>query len=307
MKLTKIKCRQRLNPLTHMKKIHLLAMFALLAVAGACDSKNDKGNSAVSAEQNRVDSLELVIDQMRSETNDLNQMKLKITDILRQINEAEGRITNLPEEASEQQIILENMAFIQQKMNEYRKTVGEMRQQLRNAKQISDNAKKGYEADIESYLQTMKEKDAEIASLREQLTQKEQIILEQTEKLTQQTEQVNHLTADNEAKQRAIDEQDQKLHSAWYVYGTKRELEEENILVKGKIMESDKVNHDYFTRIDIRATKSIPLYSKKVKLLTTHPEGTYSFVKDEKGEYVFNIIQPEKFWSTSRYLVISVR
>ena len=290
-----------------MKKIFLLAAAALVLMVGACDTKKQKEDAAKANEWSKADSLELVINQMRNESDDLNEMKLKITDIMRQINEAEGRITNISEEGSEQQVIIENMAFIQQKMNEYRKTVEEMKQQLRNANQISKNAKRTYQSDIENFTQTLKEKDAEITLLREQLAEKDILINEQGEQIAEQSEKLNDLSADNAAKEQAIIDQDMKLHTAWYVFGTKKELEEENILVKGEVMQSKQMNQNYFTKIDIRVTRTIKLYSKKAKLLTTHPAGSYSLDKDAQGQYTLRITQPEKFWSINRYLVISVK
>ena len=290
-----------------MKKIYLLAAAALVLMIGACDTKKQKEDAARANELSKADSLELVINQMRNESDDLNEMKLKITDIMRQINEAEGRITNIQEEGSEQQIIIENMAFIQQKMNEYRKTVEEMKQQLRNANQISKNAKRTYQADIEEFTKTLQEKDAEITQLREKLAELDIMLNEQNNELAKQNEKVNDLTAENAAKEQAIIDQDLKLHTAWYVFGTKKELEKENILVKGEVMQSKEANKDYFTQIDIRVTRTIKLYSKRAKLLTTHPAGSYSLDKDAQGQYTLRITQPEKFWSVNRYLVISVK
>ena len=290
-----------------MKKIYLLAVATLILMMGACDTKKQKEDAAKANELSKADSLELVINQMRNESDDLNEMKLKITDIMRQINEAEGRITNISDEGSEQQVIIENMAFIQQKMNEYRKTVEEMKQQLRNANQISKNAKRTYQADIENFTNTLKEKDAEITQLREQLAEKDILLKEQDEQLALQSEKMNDLSADNAAKEQAIIDQDMKLHTAWYVFGTKKELEEENILVKGEVMKSNQANKEYFTKIDIRVTRTIKLYSKRAKLLTNHPEDSYTLDKDAQGQYTLRITNPESFWSMNRYLVVSVK
>lgn len=97
------------------------------------------------------------------------------------------------------------------------------------------------------------------------------------------------------------------MNMAWFVFGTKSELKEQKILQKGDVLQSDDFNKDYFTQIDIRTDKEIKLYSKSAKLLTNHPEGSYSLVKDAKGQYILKITNPNKFWSVSRYLVIQVR
>ena len=288
-----------------MKKKYLLAITALLMMVVACDTQKQKEEAA--RENSKVDSLELVINQMRNEADDLNEMKFKISDIMRQINEAEGRVANTPIEGTNQQVIIENMAFIQQKMNEYRKTVDEMQQQLRNANQISKNAKKSYQADIANYVKELKQKNEEILRLRELLAEKDVLISSLDSTITMQNEKMSHLTSENEAKEQALIAQDQKIHTAWYVFGTKSELEDENILVKGKVMQSTLANTNYFTKIDIRITKTIKLYSKKVRILTSHPSDSYSLDEDAQGLYTLRISNPEKFWSVSRYLVITVK
>ena len=311
--------KKKINPLPHrlhhrfhtnlkyMKKIYLIAFAALLLAAGACDTKKEKERAAKQENSSQTDSLQNVITQMNKEMGDLGEMKTTLNDIIRQINETEGRVTATQAEGSDNQAIIENMAFIQRKMNEYRKTVDEMRQQLRNAKLITKEAKKGYEADIEAYVKILKEKDAEIEALRIQLAEKELVITEQGTTIAEQDEMVNDLTAENQAKEQALIEQDQKLHTAWYVFGTKKELKEENILVDNKVMQSKQANNNYFTKIDIRVNKTIKLYSKDAKLLTNHPAGSYTLDKDAQGLLTLRISDPYKFWSVSRYLVITVK
>ena len=73
------------------------------------------------------------------------------------------------------------------------------------------------------------------------------------------------------------------------------------------MLKSDDFNKDYFTKIDIRVTKVIKLYSKKAELKTSHPAGSYTLDKDAQGQYTLRITNPQSFWSVSRYLVIVVR
>ena len=73
------------------------------------------------------------------------------------------------------------------------------------------------------------------------------------------------------------------------------------------MLKDNDFNKEYFTEIDIRKDKVIKLYSKRAELLTTQPEGSYKLEKDDKGQYVLEITNPNNFWSVSRYLVIQVR
>ena len=82
---------------------------------------------------------------------------------------------------------------------------------------------------------------------------------------------------------------------------------DDRFLAKDRVLQNSDFNKDYFTQIDIREDKIIKLHSKSAKLLTTHPDGSYEFIKDEKEQQVLLISDPVEFWSVSRYLVIQVK
>lgn len=283
----------------------LIAALGLTFVA--CDTKKEKEDAAKLEERSREDSLQQVINQMQNESNDINNMKLRVQEIMRQINEAEGRITTASAEDGDNQIIIENMAFIQQKMREYRNSIEEMQQLLRNANQLSNNEKEALRADIAEFEARLAEKDRDIADLREQLAQRDIVIAEQGNQIAEQNDRVNQLTEQNTAHEHTLVEQDKQLHTAWYVYGTKKELQDQHILEGGQVMRSAKANKGYFTEIDVRVKKTIPLYSKKVKVLSNHPAGSYNLDKDAQGFYTLRITNVENFWSSSRHLVIQVK
>ena len=73
------------------------------------------------------------------------------------------------------------------------------------------------------------------------------------------------------------------------------------------VLKNKDFEADYFTKIDIRKTTVIPLNSKSAKLLTSHPAGSFSLLKDSKGEYTLRITSPSDFWNVSKYLVIKVK
>ena len=289
-----------------MKKISVCIGLVFLLMLGACETKKQK-EAALEQQMTKNDSLELVVAQMKNETNDLNNMKAKLLNIMRQINEAEGRILSVSPESSESQIVVENMAFVQQKMEEYRKIVAEMQQQLRNANQLSEKAKRGYASDIEKFRRQIALKNQEIDSLRLLIVERNLLLAEQGETILQQEEALEKMMEQNAEQEQTLLEQDRRLHTAWYVYGTKKELEEHEILVKNKVLTSQDANKEYFTEIDIRVTKIIPLHSKRVKLLTTHPAGSYTLDKDTHEQYTLRITDPDAFWSVSHYLVVSVK
>ena len=124
---------------------------------------------------------------------------------------------------------------------------------------------------------------------------------------------VTNLQTENEQVKQQRDEtaqiarnQDAQLNTAWYVFGTSKELKAEGILSKGEVLQGN-YNKNYFTQIDIRRVSVIPLESKSASILTNHPAGSYTLLKDSKGQYTLRITDAAKFWSVSKYLVVKVK
>lgn len=292
-----------------MKKVtFLLAAAMTLALAGACDTKKEKEDALAHASATD-DSLQQVIAQKDNELNDIMGTLNEIQEGFRQINEAEGRVNveRNQGEGSNKQLIVENMAFIQKTMKFNRELIANLRQQLKSATVSNTRLKATLEETVTNLTAQLEEKDRQIAALREELAQKNIRIAEQDEQISTLNTNVSALSAENESKTRTVNAQDQELNTAYYVFGTKKELREQNILERGDVLRSSHFNKDYFTRIDIRVTKVIKLYSKSAKLMTSHPAGSYSLDKDAQGQYTLRVIDPKAFWSVSRYLVITVK
>lgn len=100
--------------------------------------------------------------------------------------------------------------------------------------------------------------------------------------------------------------QEKQQHSAFFVYGTATELKEFDILDDDGRLRPN-FNNVFFTKIDTRIDKEIKLYSKSAKILTTHPSNSYTLKTNEHNQYELSIIDPQRFWSSSMYLVILVK
>lgn len=291
-----------------MKKIAIIAVAAFSLFMGSCDTKKEKeaGRDSSAA---TIDSLQQVIAQTQNESNDLMGTIEQIQEGFRQINEAEGRVSTETKqgEGTDKQAIQENMAFIQRTLRLNRDLIANLQQQLRSTNQTNSKMKATLEEMVANFNAQLEEKSQQIEALRAELAAKEIRIAEQDEQISTLNENVSNLAASNAQKEKTVAEQDKELHSAWYVFGTKKELREQKILEKNDVLRSRDFNRDYFTKIDLRVTKVIKLYSKSARLVTSHPAGSYSLDRDSQGQYTLRITQPENFWSVSRYLVIIVK
>ena len=279
--------------------ISLLALTVLMA----CNNKKEEKNLA---SQNTIDSLTDVVNQKNNELNDIMSTFNDIQEGFREINEAEGRVNIARNngETNAKADIMENISFIKRTMQLNKERIAKLREQL---KESSFNTSK-LQATIESLNKELESKTARIEELQAELDSKNAHITHQDKQISELNTNVNSLTADNAAKARAVEQQDKQLNTAWYVFGTKKELREQHILEgTNKVLKGNNFNKDYFTKIDIRVDKVIKLYSKSAKLLTNHPAGSYSLDKDARGMYTLRITNPTTFWSVSKYLVVVVK
>ena len=282
-----------------MKKVMLLGL--CLAAMAACKQENAKTDSALVQQR---DSLTQIIAQKDNEIDDMMSTMNEIEEGFREISEAENRVSIAKdgEGANKQQRIRENIQFIQQTMKQNRELINKLRQQLRESSFKGEQFKRA----IENLAQQLEEKDRQIQQLRAELDAKDIHISELDESIANLNTDVSNLTAESSRKSETINAQDKELNTAWFVFGTKNELKEQNIYVKGKVLQSN-FNKEYFTKIDIRIDKEIKLYSRSAEMLTAHPSNSYTLQRDANKQYVLRITNPQLFWSTSKYLVVLVK
>lgn len=289
-----------------MKKM-ILFSFALLSLSACMPQKEQQAEKEASSAI--IDSLQQALQQSQNESNDMMGTIEQIQEGFRQINEAEGRVTTQTQagEGSDKEAIVDNMAFIQKTLRLNRELITSLQQQLRTSTQSNSKMKSTLEDMVANFQQQLDQKEQQLEALKAELAQRDVQIAEQAEQIDNLNANVSELAQKHEEKARQVAEQDKELHTAYYVFGTKKELSRQNIIDDGEVLRSKDVNRDYFTKIDLRVTKTIKLYSKHAKLRTNHPEGSYSLDKDAQGLYTLRISNPELFWSNSRYLVIVVK
>ena len=279
-----------------------LAIFAVCALAiASCNDGVKQANLAAEAQR---DSLNSIIAQKESEITDMMTTLSDIEEGFREITEAQSRVTlaKQGEGTNSAQRIRENMQFIQQAMKQNKELINKLKQQVREGSIKNDQLKKI----IDNLTEQMEEKDRQLQALREELDKKDIHIAELDERVADLNTNVENLTEETNQKTQTINQQDKEIHTAWFVFGTKKELKEQNILADGEVLRSN-FNKEYFTKIDIRIDKEIKLYSKSATMLTAHPSSAYTLQRDANKQYVLRITDPQLFWSTSKYLVILVK
>ena len=282
-----------------MKKLLMMACLAAFVLAGCNDGKNNAANNAAQS-----DSLNSIIAQKDSELNDMLGTLNEIEDGLNQINEAENRVVLLKdgEGATKRQKLKEDVQFIATRMKQNKELLAKLQKQLANSSIQGDQLKKT----IENLQKQLVEKEKQLQALREELDSKDIHIAALDETINNLNTKTSNLTKESSKKTEVINAQDKQLNTAWYVFGTKKELKNQHIMENGKVM-TGNFNKSYFTKVDIREVSEIKLYSKSAKLLTTHPSSSYTLVRDANKQYTLRITNSQIFWSTSKYLVVLVK
>ena len=283
-----------------MKKLLMVACVAAFCLTSCNNGKND------AAVQNtaQADSLNGIIAQKDSEINDLMGTLNEIEEGFQQISEAEHRVSLAKdgEGVNKKQKLKEDIQFIADRMKQNRELIAKLQKQLANGTLKGAQLQKT----IEGLQKQLEEKDAQLQTLREELDKKDIHIAALDETVNNLNTKTSRLTAESNQKTETINAQDKQIHTAWYVFGTKKELKEQSIIQDGKVM-TGNFNKNYFTKVDIRNLSEIKLYSKSAKLLTTHPSSSYSLVRDANKQYTLRITNSQIFWSTSKYLVVLVK
>lgn len=283
-----------------MKRVAFLFM-----CAGVLASCNGLKNQDLKAEN---DSLQLELSQRNAELDELMGTFNDIQEGFRKINAAESRVdlqrgTITENSMSAKQQIAADIEFITKQMEENKTQIEKLQSLLKNSRNNSAQLKKA----IDGLTAELAERQRRIEELQVELASKNVRIQELDAAVSDLSAAKESLTAENAAKSQTVAEQDKALNTAWFVFGTKKELKDQKILQSGDVLQSGDFNKDYFTQIDIRQQKEVRLYAKRAELLTSHPAGSYEFVKDDKGQLTLKIANVSDFWSVSRYLVILVK
>ncbi len=287
-----------------MKKI-ILSLLILLTVACSGPTKDDL--------QKEKESLLVENAEKDKQMNDLVSTLLTIDSNLTEIKKKESLIEvnmSSPESSEDvQDRIKSDIQDIYKLMIANKEQIAQLEKTVDNTYYNNQKLKNL----ITSLNQQLKDKSLEIIALKEKLSDKDSEIASLNFTVEGMSEVIDSIRTANRYKQSKLDSTTTELYTAYYSFGTKKELKEHNIISsegiplfsKQKVLNED-FNEDYFTKIDIREVETIPLFRPKYKILTTHPEGSYEVIEGEEDTKTIKILDKEKFWSISKFLVVQV-
>lgn len=275
-------------------------------ILSSCNFKS----SDYKALQEQNDSLMRAKQQMQDEIDEYFSAMNQIEQNIEKIKETQGILQTQPEsgELTEdtRTKINEDLLYLNEMLLTNKDELARLKTKLKKSSIKSEEL----ERSIARLTKALEEQSSKVAILQAELAAKDSLIADLGTTVSNMGKDIEGLKSDNETKQSKLNEQEETIHTAWYVFGTRKELKDQKIITSDgifspkRILQSD-FNKNYFVRIDARKTKSIPLYSTRAKILTSHPKSSYTLEK-ENDNFVLLITDTNGFWSVSKYLVIEV-
>lgn len=290
--------------LSFMKKYLFLLIIPFVFACGPSDKEI--------ALQAKLDSIQEQTELKDEALNDFTATLNAVEDNLSMIKEKESIITMSAQEGGQSAVdrINEDVNTIYALMQENQDKVNALEKKLKNSRYHSAKMTKT----VNSLKKRIEEQTLEMAKMQRQLAQKNIVIEGLSDDLKRAIAALDTITKHTEKQNVKIEQQTVKINTAYYVVGTKKELIENKIISRkggalglGKTSTlNSNLNTDYFTKIDITELKSVPVQSKRAELVSVHPAGSYELVGEKTVESL-TILDADKFWSTTKFLVIQVK
>ena len=285
-----------------MKKLFLI--LTLIYAFSACNNdsnpsdvtSNDARKTEVLKLRNKLKQMQLEKNRNDSTLNEVISFFNEVQNNLARIGvkEDEIRVRSSDPELTEddQEWILQEIQNINFLRKQNAKTVGILRKKLSD----KDLKIKELNSMTDGLVKQIKAKNEKIEALQNQLSD---VNMEYAKLFDDYQEQV-------ELNYDVMKE----MNTVYFAYGTMKELTENNVVVReggfigiGKETKvAANLNQKYFKKLDKTKVKQLKVVGKKPELITDHPVSSYKWDGDK-----LVILDADKFWRVSNYLVVEVK
>lgn len=287
-----------------MKKIILSAAIAATALVAGCENHekelatlNQQKDSLISVSNAKDQSIEEFFTSFEEIENNLSVITTKQNLIAEQTADNKEVGKDVREKINNQ------IAAIGQLMEDSKAKTEELTRKLKN----SNFKVAKFEKMVAALNTQIAEKDAQLVTLNDKL------VALNTEVSNLNTT-VASLNTKDSLNNEVINNQIKKMNTAYVAMGNYEQLRDEHVVTKeggflglGKEEKlSTNLNQEAFKQVDITQLSNIPVGAKEAKLVTVHPADSYSIEMQNDKVSEIKITDPNKFWSTSKYLVVMI-
>lgn len=285
-----------------MKKVILPALLLSLTMFSACNG-NGKSDGQANSEADSTAVVNETLDN--SEVEDMMSLINNVSLCLDSIQEQEKVVLNIPNEGNvdKQKILIQLHAF--------KDLLARKQQQINELTQKSSQQNAKAKKTIENLQNMVEYLNAQLAEKAERIAKLENLLQRKDVKIDELRYNVNELSKESDYLKEQNYQQDKEINSRYYCMGSKKELSEKGLLKKGGFLKKKKVDNaaidkSLFKRVDVRSFKTLKIDAKKPKLLSGNPEGSYTITPNGDGTSTLTVVDAEKFWNASDYLIIQL-
>lgn len=268
------------------------------------------------------------VDSLATENSSLNEMigdrDSIVNELVTAFNDIENNLNFIKEKrkqlsieqnkeggVDQKEAIIADINLMNQMLEESSKHIEDLEKKLKSSG-IQLNS---FKQKIASLSQTVNDQSSEMDELRQIIEAKDMMVADLNEKVETMEFEIAKQTDTIESKLSVIDQKTTELNTAHVAYGTYKELKEKGLLTKeggflwigqNKTIQ-ENFDDEYFTELDIRETKTIPLHSKRAKIISEHPANSYTLVEEEGQIAYLQIEDPREFWKISKYAIIEIK
>ena len=289
-----------------MKKLVGVVALCTFAVIG-CNNKSEELEKQISQLRSEASSLqqtiaerdkyfEEVVQAVNDVYKDLEQARAREAEVVERTGGAEGPAQIAS--ADTKQKLMSNLSAINSTLIENRKRIAQLQAKVKSfGAEFASLTKL-----VENLKQTLQERERSIATLEARIQGLESTVAEKTQVI--------------QAKEELISEQQKIMNTAYYVVGTKDELEQKGIikdeggflwglLGSTTVMASD-VDESLFTPIDKIKDETIHVGGAIREILPPRKQESFATAQPDKNTSDLTILSPQKFWQ-DKYLVIVLK
>ena len=292
-----------------MKTIKFYALIAVIAFSTASCVENSGKYKAIVAQRDSVAQVNQALDSNYNQTlvvlndieNGFSEINQNETQMKLNLKGVEGAKTNIRD------VIGAQMKAIKDGIEQNKAKIAELKQlaaKRGKANNMLNETIKRLQTEIE-------EKGAQIQSLQAELEQKNIKISELNTTVDVQSKNIAEQQTVMEQQKSTIKAQEENINTVWYCIASSNKLNVSKIISGGGLFQSKKVmstdfDKSIFTEADMRTFTSLPTYRNSIKIITTHPQNSYKLVTGIDKKITIEILNPVKFWSISKYLVVEI-
>jgi len=289
-----------------MKTIKFYVIIAALAFTSVSCVENSGKYKTVVAQRDSIAQVNQALDSNYNQTLIvLNDIENGFSEINQKEKDLKVNLKGVEGKANKRELIGAQMKAIKEGIEQNKVKIEELRKL--SAKKGRANAMLA--GTIKRLQSEMDEKVVQIQSLQAELEQKNIKITELNTTVDVQSKNIVEQQGVMEQQKSTIKVQDTDMNTVWYCVAPSKTLKEAKIISSGGLFQSKKVmNTEFdkkvFTQVDLRSLSSIPTNSKRIKIITQHPQSSYKLVTGANKNITIEITDPSKFWSISKYLVV---